>query len=156
MLVPIIAMFYYSPVSGHVAAQPQNLVGSVFLLCGSKSKVISVKCDHVRLRMSIFRRLLPHLESESFWGDERGVCLEEELVVETCDTCDGQKKGGVRGRGQRAGGGSFDVASCKITRRPNKATHFRLEVLRLCAGSVAALHLSLLLLLAAHRRGPAV
>lgn len=39
--------------------------------------------------MSDFGRLLlSNLESESFWGDERGVCLEEELVVETCDTCE--------------------------------------------------------------------
>lgn len=52
----------------------------------------------MRLRSTIFRLLLPHLESESFWGDERGVCLEVELVVETCDTCDGQEEGGVRGR----------------------------------------------------------
>lgn len=64
-----------------------------------------MKPDHARLRPSIFRLLPLHLESESFWGDERGVCLEEELVVETCDTCDEQEEKKNR----------FDDAPCKIT-----------------------------------------
>lgn len=66
-----------------------------------------MKSDHARLRPSIFRLLPLHLESESFWGDERGVCLEEELVVETCDTCDGQE--------EKKKKNTFDDAACKIT-----------------------------------------
>lgn len=89
---------------GGSAAEPGGV--SVSALGRSKTKSFLVKSDHARLGPSIFRLLPLHLESESFWGDERGVRLEEELVVDTCDTCDGQQ-------GDEGGGAHLMMLSVK-------------------------------------------
>lgn len=76
------------------------------------------------------------------------MCGEEELDVEACDTCDGERK--------QVSPAPKIKAQVKLDESWAICTHFRLQILRFGTGRVAPLHRLLQVLLAAGGWSPAV